>query len=954
MSVVRGRAFLVVCCVAAVVRGDEPPAAGNAAATEFFEARIRPVLVEHCLRCHGEEAKGGLRLDSRAAMRVGGESGPAVVPGKPEESLVVKALAHDGLEMPPDGRLSERVAADFADWIRDGAFDPRDAATTVAVPAAIDVEAGRSFWAFRPPVASSPPAVADTAWPWCDIDRFVLAGLEARGLVPAADADRATWLRRVTFDLVGLPPTIAELDAFLADSGPDPFAAVVDRLLASPRFGERWGRHWLDVARYAESSGGGRSVVFKEAWRYRDYVVAAFNADMPFDRFIVAQIAGDLLPHESPAAEHDHLVATGYLLLGAHNYEEQDKRALEMDVADEQIEAIGRGLLGMTLACARCHDHKFDPIPTSDYYALAGILRSTDVLVHDNVSRWTERQLPLDPDVAAAVAAHTVELAAAREALAAAKRSLESLDPTAGGPIPVAALAGIVIDDTAAQRVGDWTASTSVTTYVGDGYIHDGDAGKGRKTVTFQPRLPAAGRYEVRLGYTPGGNRSAAVPVSLLSLDGNADRTVDMKTPPPIDGRFISLGTFRFDDSDQWFVRVSNEGTTGHVIVDCVQFLPLDGTEAPAAEAPPAAAGAIAAAKAEVDRLTKQVAEIGKRAPAVPRAMAVADAAEIGDAAVRIRGNVHARGDVVPRGVISVATTGAAPPMPSDASGRRELADWIAHADNPLTSRVWVNRVWAHCFGAGLVRTVDTFGAAGEPPSHPELLDTLALRFTAEGWSTKRLLRAIVLSHVYRQSCGWNPRAAEIDPDNRLLWRAHRRRLDAEALRDAVMQVSGQLDLRAGGPGIDDPSVLEKAGGDVPTEYGYRFTDRRRSVYTPAFRNRRHELFEAFDGADPNAVTGSRNESTVAPQALFVLNGPFLMDAARAAAERTLSRPAARDGERLDVAFREAVGRPPSTGEREAALATLGVSEDDPAKRLAAWERIHQALFGSIDFRHLD
>jgi len=465
---------------------------------------------------------------------------------------------------------------------------------------------------------------------------------------------------------------------------------------------------------------------------------------------------------------------------------------------------------------------------------------------------------------------------------------------------------------------------------------------------------PASIRRAATSPAAAGGNRSAAVPVSLLSLDGNSDRVVDMKTPPPIDGRFVSLGIFRFDESDQWFVRVSNEGTTGHVIVDCVQFLPLDGDAAPDAELPPGAADAIAAAKAEVERLTKQVADLGKRAPAVPRAMAVADAKEIADAAVRIRGNVHAPGAVVPRGVITVATSGAAPTMPSDASGRRELAAWIASPDNPLTARVWVNRVWAHCFGAGIVRTVDTFGVSGEPPSHPELLDTLASRFMADGWSTKRLLRSIVLSHTYRQSCGWNARAAEVDPDNRLLWRAHRRRLDAEALRDAVMQVSGQLDLRAGGPGIEDPAVLEKAGSDVPTEYGYRFTDRRRSVYTPAFRNRRHELFEAFDGADPNAVTGRRNESTVAPQALFLLNGSFVMDAARAAAERTLAGPAADDGSRLDIVFRETVGRLPTPGEREAALATVAAAADDAAVRLAVWERIHQALFGSIDFRHLD
>ncbi|MFM8891898.1 MAG: DUF1549 domain-containing protein, partial [Planctomycetia bacterium] len=635
----------------------------------------------------------------------------------------------------------------------------------------------------------------------------ILGRLEQAGIGPVADADPATWLRRVTFDLTGLPPDPAELAAFLGDPSPHAREAVVDRLLASPHFGERFGRHWLDIARFAESSGGGRSMVFNEAWRYRDYVVTAFNADKPLDHFIVEQIAGDLLPHESPDGERDHLVATSYLALGATNYEEQDKRVLEMDVIDEQIETVGKGLLAMTIGCARCHDHKFDPIPTADYYALAGIFRSTHLLVHDNVSRWTERPLPMPPSLAAAVERHEAALAAANADLAAARRTLKSLDPdreVKGAVVEPADLPGIVIDDARARRVGAWTDSRHVKPYVGAGYLTDGNEGKGTKTLTFLPEFPGPGTYEVRLGYTPGDNRAAAVPVSLLTLDGEVDRVVDMRKPPPVEGRFVSLGTFRFDASNQWFVLVSNEGTQGYVIVDCVQFLPFDAA-APQPPVPAPDSQPLVAAREAVKQLEKRVQEVTAEAPRRPLAMAVDDAETIADCPIFIRGNVHNPGPVVPRGFLTVATAGEPPRMPKDASGRRELAAWIADAEHPLTSRVWVNRVWHHLFGAGLVRTVDNFGTTGERPTHPELLDHLARAFTDGGWSTKSLLRGLVLSRTYGLSTRDDTQAAAVDPENRLLWRMNRRRLDAEAIRDAMLVASGELDRTVGGPGIVDP-----------------------------------------------------------------------------------------------------------------------------------------------------
>ena len=951
----------------------KPTAGQEAEGHAFFEAKIRPVLVEKCYSCHSAAAKnlrGGLLLDTKQGLLAGGDSGPAIEAGKPDESLLIQALRFEGFEMPPSGKLPAQVIADFEHWVRIGAPDPRTGPVSTAHKKSIDIAAGKQFWSFRPIADPRPPQVKQADWPTCDIDRFVLAKLEAKKLHPAGDAERATWLRRVTFDLVGLPPTPAEIDAFVADRSAQAYETVVDRLLASPQFGERWGRHWLDVARFAESSGGGRSMVFKEAWRFRDYVIDAFNRDKPIDRFFVEQIAGDLLPHESDDAEREHLTATSYLLLGANNYEEQDKRVLEMDVADEQIEAVGKGMLAMTIGCARCHDHKFDPIPTADYYALAGVFRSTNVLIHENVSKWTERTLPMTPEVEDAVEKHEAAKAALQKELADAKRLAKRLAPktaTPAGPLDPKSLPGIVVDDSQAKRVGFWKASTHKKNYIGEGYVSDDATGKGEKTITFQPEFKKAGLYDVRLAYIALPDRAEAVPVSLLTLDGEFDRKVDMRAAPPIDGRFVSLGRYRFDPSNQWFVMVSNEGTTGYVTVDCLQLVPVEEaattTKDVAGDAPAAAEkknsdDPATTALARVDALEKEMKKLEASSPDVPKVMAVDDAEKIEDCALCIRGNVHNRGPVVPRGVLQVATVGKPPVMPKDSSGRRELAEWVADAENPLTSRVYVNRVWHHLFGVGLVRTVDNFGTTGEAPSHPELLDHLARTFTAGGWSTKKLIREIVLSHTYRVSTAYDRQAAAVDPENRLLWRMNRRRLDAEALRDAMLAVSGKLDLRVGGPGIDDPAVLKGVGTVAPTEYTYNFVDVRRSVYTPAFRNRMLELFETFDFADPNSVAGKRNVSTVAPQSLFMLNAPFVMDQARSAAERTIRVEAPSEEARIEGAFRLALGRLPNSDERKAALAamTVGVdrSEAQGEARLAAWERLYQALFGCVDFRYLE
>jgi hypothetical protein len=927
----------------------------NPASRDFFESRIRPVLVEHCQECHSaaEEINGGLRVDSGPALLRGGDSGPAVTPGKPEQSLLLAALRHDGFEMPPSGRLPDAIAEDFAAWIRAGATDPRQDDTPLPSATTIDIEAGRQHWSFQPIRDPVPPAVQRTDWPHNEIDAFVLAALEAAGEQPAADAQRLTWLRRVTFDMTGLPPTPAELDAFLADQSSEAEASVVERLLASPHFGERMARHWLDIARFAESSGGGRSMVFKEAWRYRDYVIDAFNADMPFDRFLTEQLAGDLLTPETADDEARLLTATGYLLLGAINYEEQDKRHLEMDVVDEQLDTLGRGLLGMTLGCARCHDHKFDPIPTNDYYALAGILRSTKTLVHSNVSSWTERELPMPPDLAEAVATHNAAAAKLDERLKAAKKRLSQLAPDPGAVTsrPTDAFPGLVVDDREAVRVGEWTESVFTKPYISKGYLHDADSGKGDRTLTFQPKLSEAGRYEVRLAYTTGSNRASNVPVAILSLDGDSSHTVDMRKPPPIDEHFVSLGEFSFDTSGQWFVMVSNADTDGHVIVDAVQFLPI--TDAPDVTAPVADAvpdPAVDELKAEVKALEAEKKALAAERPVIPQVMAADEADTIIDCEICIRGDVHNKGPQVPRGILQVASLSTPPAMPADASGRQQLAAWLVSADHPLTSRVFVNRLWQQFFGRGLVATPDNFGTTGSPPSHPALLDHLARRFTNGGWSTKNLVRAIVLSHTYRQACRSAAPSPE-DPDNALLSGLSRRRLDAESLRDAILSIAGTLEPRMGGPGITDENVLAKAGSDTPSEYTFVFTDTRRSIYTPAFRNRRLELFEVFDAANPHAVVGRRPVSTVAPQALYLLNSPFVMEQAAAAAEGLLEHTPNDVAAQIDHAFRQTLSRRPTAAEREVVQAAVSTNTEDP---LLAWTTVYQSLFGCIDFRTLE
>jgi cytochrome c553 len=819
---------LVACGFAS---GQEPPDE----AVAFFEKKIRPVLVAECYGCHsvesGKKVRGGLALDSREGARKGGDTGPVIVPGNPSGSLLIKALGHGDpkLSMPPKKKLDATVVRDFEEWIRMGAPDPRNGVKVARKE--IDIEQGRNHWAYQPPKKGVDPKVKKTAWPRTDVDRFILAALETKGLTPAEDADRRTLLRRVSFDLIGLPPTPAEVEAFVADTTPDAFEKVVDRLLASPRFGEKWARHWLDLARYAESTGKTVNFSYPHAWRYRDYVIAAFNADKPYDQFIKEQLAGDLMKSEDPKVQAERLIATGFLALGPKTLNERNGLKFELDVVDEQIDVTTQAFLGITAACARCHDHKFDPIPQKDYYALAGIFRSTETCY--GTVRYINAQR-VGP--------------------------LLSL-PNEANP----ASAASKLTDAQRKRIEDQIKAGR-------------DSMKTMRDPTQQ--FFASGRLSLLQAgldaYDADGNPK------LLAM-GVRDKPARADSSPPRGG----------------FAGFTYNGTRA-----------------------------------------------------------------IADSPVYQRGEPDQPTDArVPRGALQVMTKTPLK-VPSTGSGRLELAEWIASKENPLTARVMVNRVWLHVFGRGLVPTADDFGLAGRPPTHPELLDHLAHSFMDNGWSVKKLVKHLMMSHVYQLGSMAKPGAMELDPDNTLLWRISPRRLDAESLRDAMLAVSEQLNTTAPVGSVvaragEGPVAQPRMGGDPIAAAINDPRNTHRSIYLPLVRDNLPEALSLFDAADPALIITDRPKTTVPSQGLFLLNNAFVMRASDAAADRLL-KSGETERERLRGAFVQFYSRPPTTREKTAAEAFLKAYREQMTKDGVAaaqqdrelWSAFCQALFASAEFQY--
>jgi hypothetical protein len=772
---------LLLIALAGTAGANEP----SAEQVEFFETKIRPVLAQHCYHCHSsdqDKPKGNLRVNSRDGLLAGGLSGEAIVPGQPDESLLIEALKHESFEMPPDEKLPAAVIADFETWIRQGAYWP-----TVELP---DAGAYRGHWAFQPVQEPLPPEDS-SGWSQTPVDRFVIERLRREGLKPVEDSDRRTLIRRAYFDLIGLPPTPEQVQAFVTDSSEGAFARVVEELLASPHYGERWGRHWLDVARYSDTAGDSADYPIPQARLYRDYVIDSFNADKPYDQFIQEQLAGDILAEQDPDDRYaEQVIATGYIAL-SRRFTVGRLRDMHLTIEDT-LDTIGRSMLGLTMKCARCHDHKFDPLTAADYYGLFGFFESTQYPFagSENEKRPDTFALLIPPEEQRKrQQAHEQQVAELQEQIKQAKKD------------------------------------------------------ENKKQVKLLEE-------------------------TLQTLKDHHKQTRD-----------------------------------------------------------------------------------------VPSAYAVHDS-KPQDAYVHVAGNPREKGETIPRRTPKFLQP-ASPDIPKNTSGRLQLAEWIAHPENPLTARVMVNRIWQQHFGRGLVETPDNFGFRGDRPEHPELLDWLAAEFVENGWSIKHIHRVILLSRVYGLSSRHDATNAETDPANRLWWRFNRRRLEAEAIRDTLLSVSGNLDVKR--PGEHPFPPIDKWAFSQHRPFKAVYSSNHRSVYLMTQRIQRHPFLALFDGPDTNAATTKRSNSTVPLQALFFMNSDFVQEQAAGIAERIR---AAADNRRARIEFAHQLtwGRPPT--EEEAAVAASYIDEftaaaaeegvSEKKREQIAWTSYARILVNANEFLYVD
>ncbi len=922
--------FSVLLC--APLCADDGTKVVTAEQAAFFEKRVRPVLAEKCFSCHGPEKQElGIRLDSRQAVLQGGDDGKIVTPGNPDQSRLVSAIRYDGdVQMPPEEQLTRQEVAALTRWVKMGLPWPGSDKPTAAPDDAFE-----RHWAYQPVASPDPPEVQDSAWPRTPIDRFILARLESAGLSPSPAADRLTLLRRATFDLTGLPPTAEETAVFLRDQSGHAYEALVDRLLASPHYGERWGRYWLDVARYADNKG---YVHFGEkrypwAYAYRDYVVRALNEDLPYDRFITEQLAADQLePESNPQA----LAAMGFLTLGARF------SGNVHDIIDDRIDVVTRGLMGLTVTCSRCHDHKFDPIRMSDYYGLYGVFRSsTEPIVHPlfepppktegyrKFSRELEqRQQKLEKFV---TRKHAELVASARERVVEylmAAHAKRHQPPTENFMLLVEAGD---LNPTMIQRWQSYLTRTRKS--------QDPVWSLWHACAELKPDKFAEGMTRTIEGYEAlDSSEQVCHPLVLAA--------VKESRPTSIEELAGCYGRLLHQISEKWQKMVASAAE---------QKQPRPSALPDAAEeelrrvfygagSPPEVAVldgweflTLLPDRPAQNEFKKLLAELqshlSSQRHAPPRAMVLYDADERYDPRIFLRGNPHRPGKQVPRRFpqfLSADESGGFGP----GSGRLEMARAIVDPANPLTARVLVNRVWLHHFGRGLVRTPSDFGLRSEPPSHPLLLDYLATTFVNDGWSLKRLHRRIMLSSAYRQSSQSRVREAAEDPQNRLLWRMNRRRLDFEALRDSLLAVSGDLDRQIGGPPVDIS--------------GSEFSSRR-TIYGFVDRMDLPELFRAFDFPDPAATSPGRDTTTIAPQALFLMNHRFVGEVARRVSARHDIATITETTDRVRRVYVILFARDPSIEEAEFAAQFLG---RDPEEK--NWQQYVQALLMTNEFAFFD
>jgi mono/diheme cytochrome c family protein len=843
------RIHILAATIGVFVTANPASAADSAAGFQFFESKIRPVLAANCYGCHSpkaEKIKGDFLLDTRAGIRRGGASErDAVIPGDIAGSQLIEAIRYGNgkLQMPPKGKLSDSVIADFEKWIGMGAPDPRDGVSKL--PRELAAE---NHWAWKKPHRRLPPKVKRTDWPHDSIDRFILAKLEANSMQPNPDADRRTLIRRATLELTGLTPSVEEIRALLLDRREISlaFADVVDRLLADAGFGVRWGRHWLDVARYGESSGYSRNMLFPYAWRYRNYVIDSYNADKPFDRFIREQIAGDLLSNENQAQAEDQILGTAFLTVGAKTFNEGNLVLFNLNCADDQIDVTSRAFLALTVNCARCHDHKYDPIPTRDYYAMAGIFQSSRNLAgsETNVRNEHSEAFPLGPDGARRLT--DIEAAKAKSAAAQAYyMELVKKRNTLREPL--------------VKKGINWKKNPTPELAAAEARV------QAQQDVVKETRLAIPNPPEYAMAVVEGMQPDQAVVFDKM-LKAEKDEIAAMKKA----GK-----------------------------------KPKDPT------------------------------------PGRPK---------IADSPLFEKGLHDSPLATVPRGALSLFDY-QTPAIGTNQSGRRQLAEWIANPRNPLTARVYVNRIWHHLFGRGLVETTDNFGALGAAPSHVELLDTLAMDFIDDGWSTKRLIRRIMLSRTWCQSSANEAAFATTDPDTRLLWRFPPQLLEGEAIRDCVLSIGGRLDpVHLQTSQVAEISKQQALGRQ--REIGRRdyymkdvtWDVRHRSVYLPMPRGVIPDMLATFDAADPNLVVGARKLTIVPTQALYLANSGMVVEESVNTAKRILEYSPER---RLAAAYELILGRFPTEDEK-ATVERFLAGADDVEKN---WARVCQTLICSGEFR---
>ncbi len=1063
--------------------------ADDQAALEHFEKKIRPVLVEQCYDCHSaaaKEVKGGLVVDHRAGIRRGGESGPAIVPGNPADSLLISALRHNGLAMPPKKKLSDAILADFAQWIAQGAVDPREEPANPGqageLARSAQYEQRRHWWSLQPIRAAAVPEVRNAAWPVGAIDRFILARLESAALAPAARAERTVLARRLSFALTGLSPSPDDVDDFLADSSPDAWDRLIDRGLASPHFGERWARHWMDVVRYTDTYGYEWDIPAKGAWRYRDYLTRAFNADVPWDQLIREQLAGDLLT--SPRINSDEHVNES--LIGLMFYQMGEKRhgdssefdGVHQEMLDNKVDAFSKTFLALTVACARCHDHKLDAVHQSEYYALGGAFMSSrwvtntvdlperqavyrremrDIkrqlrpvlaeqwqrdLAAISVDIWRERRKlfgnkepPLENPLAIwstvfAADDHGTPLSDAWAQLAQSYRTerAERQKKNADNFVVVADFRnglpeGWSVDGVGLQEVtprGDFTVALAGNAAVGQilpgGWFTFADSPRLNGVLrtpllnTLEPGQLSfevcGGDFAARRGVIDNGfltekqtylnqkhvawqlaDTFGALRQRRIYLEF-ATKTSNPNFPPRI-GLGGACSEEQAADPNSWF------GIT-QVVRHQVPYTPvdelalmqrfLDGE-------PPQSLDDIARKYAVVARFAVErwaggkaddddvrlinwlldqsllanrrdlpgVKELADRYRDVERRMqlpwtvnGMADLDPGCDLCLLNRGEYDQPRDPVVRG--SVAALGDGPPsFRSPQSGRGQLAEQIASPNNPLTSRVFANRVWHWLFGAGIVATPSDFGHAGDLPSHPELLDQLAVDFTAREWSLKRLVRCIVSSETWRQDSLATETALAVDPGNRLLHYSPLRRLEAEAIRDAVLAASGRLDRALYGPPVDP--FRQKEDSQKRLFSGPLDGSGRRSIYTKMTIMEPPKFLSVFNQPAPKIPTGLRDITNTPAQALTLLNDPFVKQQAEYWAGRLVQGTEARPEERLQLMFRTALGRPPTTEELARWTAAAydlsqlhGVPSESLITSVPVWTDLAHALFNTKEF----